>query len=644
MGKKHKLNSDWDSYIDYSYFDDSYSDDSYFDDSHSDDSYMDDSFSTHTAWEDTPPRPDPEETEYSDDEYDEDSFYLARAISMKDIFGDSLDESNDNEYDDDSKSNSYDDEYIDNDDSDLYNDEDFSFQCQCPLSWDDSDPEEENKEELSLMVDLISKVENNLQNPTTQPLEERRVSTPISMVTEQAESVHRPSTTEIKKEAGRRQTLQDMQNAIANAQVKLITHNGGLYYYNGRTYKALGSSYELLELVRSKVSITAFSTTTTKPFFDLLIYLKADNGLAPTNYKSRLKAARHKVVLRNGVLDLNTMELRPHSSTYLTFYELDADYSKKMPRVFLRFLEQVSGGDPEISRRIAEVVGYLLSGLNHRFFFVAGTAQGSGKSTLGLLLQELIGADQVSSISTHQLDRRFALGGTRNKILNIAMDVPKGHLSPVAVSLIKTITGGDPVEIEEKYQPTERLISPIRFLFGTNYPITVSESDSESAFWDRMVILPFTKSVPPHLADLTLLDKLIEEKDEIISYCLRALSCVVDNNMQFSPCAIADQMKNEWSNAPIDSHSWEEFWYSHVAVTGHSEDAVFAMEMYDRYKAYCWDQQYEPVPYMSMRNWIAANVSINDCTPKRIHLTNENPKAGYVGLRFITTSERKDNL
>jgi phage/plasmid-associated DNA primase len=149
-----------------------------------------------------------------------------------------------------------------------------------------------------------------------------------------------------------------------------------------------------------------------------------------------------------------------------------------------------------------------------------------------------------------------------------------------------------------------------------------------------MVILPFTRSVSPHLADLTLLDKLIEEKDEIISYCLRALSHVIANNMQFSPCAVADQMKAEWRNAAIDPRSFEEFWYTQIAVTGDFENSVFAMEMYDRYKAFCLENQYEPIPYLNMRNWIAANVSTDDCIPKRIHRTNENPKAGYCGIYF----------
>ena len=572
----------------------------------------------------------------------EDIIRSARSLSMRKVFVEDLDESK--EVEDMKASN----DAASFEECDVWNqaksekalveddeedDDTVVFQGKRPLSLKDIIVNEIGSDFDALVADFVAPSEKKYS-------EEKATPPPLTVATVQTEPAPPQSPTSIDKPkkdgGGRRQTLQDMQNAIV-AQVPLITHNGGLYYYNGRTYKALGSSYELLGLVRSKVSTTAFASTTTKQFFDLLVYLKADDRLTPVHYEARLKDSKHKVVLNNGVLDLESMELHPHSSRYLTFHELDADYVEKKPKVFLRFLEQV-GGDSEISRRVAEVVGYLLSSLNHRYFFVAGTAQGSGKSTLGLLLQALVGADQVSSISTHQLDRRFALGSTRNKILNLAMDVPKGHLSSVTVSLIKSITGGDPIEIEEKYQPNERIISNLRFLFGTNYPITVPDSDSEAAFWDRMVILPFTRSVPPHLADLTLLDKLIEEKDEIISYCLRALSHVIANNMQFSPCAVADQMKAEWRNAAIDPRSWEEFFYTYVMVTGQADDSVFAMELYDNYKKFCRDRQYEPVPYQNMRNWITANVPASDCVAKRIHKTGQNPLAGYCGIRF-TPSE-----
>ena len=506
-----------------------------------------------------------------------------------------------------------------------------TFQKKRPLSLKDIALEEDRDDFDNLAESFSIKAKSEVLNESTTPL-------PTEIITEQAGAKDPSSPIQNKKDHGHRKTLQDMQNAIMN-QVTIITHNGGLYYYNGRTYKALGNSYDLLSLVRSRVSSTAFASSTTKQFFDLLVYLKTDDRLVPYDYQSRLARSKYMVVMKNGILDFSAKppKLLPHKPWYLTFHEFDADYVENPnPRVFLRFLSQSSGGDPEIERRIIEAIGFLLSGLNHRCFFVAGTAQSSGKSTLGLLLQALIGDEQVSSISTHQLDGRFALGSTRNTILNISMDIPKGHLTSVAVSLIKTVTGGDPIQIEEKYQPTERIISNLRFLFGTNYPITVSQADDESAFWDRMVILPFTRSIPPHLADLTLLDKLIDEKDEIISYCLRALSRVLANNMQFSPCAVADQMKAEWQNRSLDPGSFASFWQEQVCYAEDPHNVMYSKDLYDAYMRYCQSQDLQPISYKNMKDWIHNNIDPDLVHEKRIHKTNSNPRAGYVGIHLST--------
>ena len=446
---------------------------------------------------------------------------------------------------------------------------------------------------------------------------------------------HTVISTQAKKDNAKRLTLQDMQSAIVS-KISLIIHNGGLYYYNGRTYKAISNSYELLGLVRSHISLTAFSSSTTKQFVDLLIYLKADPNLIPANYQMRLNQSKYLVVLRNGVLDLRTLKLLHHSPKYLTFHEFDAEFVDRKPNAFLRFIRDVGRGDPEIALRITESVGFLLSGMNSRYFFVAGTAQCSGKSTLGLLLQHLIGEEQVSSLSTHQLDSRFSLGGTRNKILNIAMDVPKGHLSAITVSLLKTISGGDPINIEEKYQPTERIVSRLRFLFGTNYKISVPQSEDEDAFWDRMVILPF--QFPAEKINYSLLDDLINEKDEIVSYCLRAMSRVLANNCRFSECQVADDMKAEWRNSVVDMKSFENFWYENIDVTGDPNDEVFAMELYQQYQYYCRENNLEIVPQNRINHWIAINAQ-GECIHKRIHRTNENPRSGFSGIKLM--KERK---
>lgn len=49
------------------------------------------------------------------------------------------------------------------------------------------------------------------------------------------------------------------------------------------------------------------------------------------------------------------------------------------------------------------------------------------------------------------------------------------------VSVIKSITGGDEQQFEQKFMHPEGGVSQLRFVFGTNYPLAFSNQESDSA-------------------------------------------------------------------------------------------------------------------------------------------------------------------
>lgn len=78
-----------------------------------------------------------------------------------------------------------------------------------------------------------------------------------------------------------------------------------------------------------------------------------------------------------------------------------------------------------------------------------GNAQNSGKSTLGIFLQQVLGLKLVATKSVSQLAERFSLGDIQGKLLNLSMDLPNGKLNAATVSIIKQITGGDTITVEK---------------------------------------------------------------------------------------------------------------------------------------------------------------------------------------------------
>ena len=434
-------------------------------------------------------------------------------------------------------------------------------------------------------------------------------------------------------------TLADMAMAILR-RVTIIKYDGFLYYYTGRTYHIIKNDEELLLLIRSKVSKSAFNCNSTRRFSDLLAFIRADTTLIPSDLECKLSQSQYYIVFQNGVLDLLTMKLLPFSPKYLTFYELRASWGKYSDAPeFDKFLEKISGNDDEIICRIMEVIGYLLSSINEgKCFFVMGTAPNSGKSTLGKLLEALLGQELTMSRSPHQMSRQFPFGDLPGKLLNLALDLPNGKFNPITVSIIKQITGGDTITVEQKYEKMRDVHSNMRFLFGSNFPVTVSQADNDDAFWDRMVIIPFLHSLEKEDTDPNILDKLLREKDAIMYKCLNAFNKVLKKHCIFSRCEAAEQMKMAWRYQKYDeTKTMTSFTAEYLKITGSSYDWIYSLDLYNLYLIYCNNQGSKPQSYPDFLSWMCHNV--DGCQRKRVHSTNHNPRSALTGIKLIEQEE-----
>ena len=439
--------------------------------------------------------------------------------------------------------------------------------------------------------------------------------------------------------------LDEMARKILS-KLTIILHDGCLYYYNGCCYQIIGDAEELLELVRSEISHDAFASASLKRFPDLYTYMRADKKLIPDNYKKKLRKAACYVSFQNGVLDLRNMALYPHSPKYLTFYSLDAHWTNDpQPQYFCQFLRSASGNDEQIALRIKESLGYLLSPVNDgKYFFVMGNAQNSGKSTLGMFLQHVLGWKLVTTKSVEQLSERFSLGNIQGKLLNLSMDLPNGKLKANTVSIIKQITGGDTITVEKKYDKQREVTHcRMRFLFASNYPVTIPKNDDNDAFWDRMIVIPFLYSIDRDKADVDFLDKLLREKDDIISACMIALGNVIDNSYTFSPCTAADQLKQNWRYREYDyTRSVPVFVEQCLDITRNPADKLYLQDLYNQYCDFCNTYDLPVTNYNAFSAWLTTN--IEGCSRKRIHETDKNPMAGIVGIRLKNISENEQSL
>ena len=97
---------------------------------------------------------------------------------------------------------------------------------------------------------------------------------------------------------------------------------------------------------------------------------------------------------QNGIINLRNGELMPHESAFMMTKIANADYDMKhkKPKLWLKFLDDVTGGDKDLQEYIQRCVGYSISGSNAEqcAYFLYGMGN-NGKSTFLDTIADVLG-------------------------------------------------------------------------------------------------------------------------------------------------------------------------------------------------------------------------------------------------------------
>ena len=216
-----------------------------------------------------------------------------------------------------------------------------------------------------------------------------------------------------------------------------------------------------------------------------------------------------RVNVLNGILDLESGDLEPHSSDFLSPVQINAAWDPEAECLAIdQFVQRVFPYD-------AHEVFYQLAGLfltpNSRcqkaVLFLGSGAGGSGKSVAITLLRTFLGPWNVSNVPLHDLtEGSRSLAELRGKLLNISADVPERDFDDTTV--FKQIVDGqlavlraprkyrDPIE----FQPFTRLLAS-----AARVP---QSADNSLGYLRRWLAVPFDTTLNESNLDRTLLDKL----------------------------------------------------------------------------------------------------------------------------------------
>lgn len=158
---------------------------------------------------------------------------------------------------------------------------------------------------------------------------------------------------------------------------------------------------------------------------------------------------RHLLPMKNGVLDTITMELRDYNHNHRFNWQLPYSFDPEAKLdVIEHWLWDASGKDLEAVNIIRAFFKMALVGGDVQKFLELIGAGGTGKSTLIRLLVAFIGEKNHASTDLKNLEtNRFEPAALYGKRLALISDSSRYGGE---VSVLKALTGGDPVRLEKK--------------------------------------------------------------------------------------------------------------------------------------------------------------------------------------------------
>jgi putative DNA primase/helicase len=227
--------------------------------------------------------------------------------------------------------------------------------------------------------------------------------------------------------------------------------------------------------------------------------------------------------IKNGLLNVITGELKPHTPEYLSLVQLPVSYnsSAACPKIIKFFSQALT---KEGISTIVRILGYCLdrSARYEKAIMLVGPGR-NGKSVLIKLIEALVGQENVSHASLQELlGDRFAGSDLYCKLVNAFADLEADRLTNTG--RFKTLVSGDSIRVQRKHQQAFSFRNYAKLIFSTN---KIPESEDKSyAYYRRWVILSFNRVFEGEDEDTNLIYTLVteEELSGLLNLALKGLT------------------------------------------------------------------------------------------------------------------------
>jgi putative DNA primase/helicase len=335
-------------------------------------------------------------------------------------------------------------------------------------------------------------------------------------------------------------TTEIAEQLIQSKIFRTFRDNESIYYYRDGVYVRNGET-KIKEMVHELLGGTESSQ-----FCGEVI-----GKVQRATYSDRsefTEHSEHKIVLQNGILDLDKLELHGHIPEWLALTKFPVNFKKdaKCHRI-LKFISEVARpGDVPLLQEWAGYNLWIFGYPAQKAMLLVGDG-GNGKSTMIGIIEYMVGKENRSAVSLHELeDNRFARHDLYGKAANLYPDLPDKDLK--STGIFKMLTGGDPIRAEDKNVKAFTYHNVAKLTFSCNAVPRVPEDSV--AYFRRWLIVEFPRSFEGSTSeDKDLKEKLINDTEEMsgfLNWALEGLQRLRANGWRFSNGKTVESVREDY--------------------------------------------------------------------------------------------------
>lgn len=266
------------------------------------------------------------------------------------------------------------------------------------------------------------------------------------------------------------------------------------YTWNGRHFE-VATSIDVLAWCEQ----TMLPAPTQKVRNEFKAKIEANN-IKPQNEIDKFfhETTMGKLNLENGILDVATGSLYPHDERVGFCYALPYafDPSAQCP-TFEKFLDDITLKREDLKQTLLEFMGYCLwpSYDDHCFLWMIGGGR-NGKSTFMEMLKLLVGEANTSAVLLDFFVKSNYIEMMNHKLLNISEESDSRKLSSETVGVLKALSAGSSVQVDQKYQLPYMMKPTAKLVFASNSAPNLG--GAEDALKSRMILVPFDLKLEEH--------------------------------------------------------------------------------------------------------------------------------------------------